>query len=279
MYLENGEIKCIGTNSEIRRCKKRGTEVLDMFGSPILPGIHDVHMHPMEVGATHTCNVSNDTGPEDLVAEIQNCDYKPEGTDWYLGHGYSWFKIKEHLEAGGRDPKLILDDVIPAGVPAIFMEETSHSSWANSEALKRAGITKDTPDPPAGFIMKNADGEPNGILFENAGDRLFDMALDPEQYPELNDIAEDGLLWALEKLAKNGITSVCDARTYWNSRGHHKIWRKVAQKGQLSARVILGLWAYPELEDDFQIRNIRRLFDDVPQNGLLRLSQVRMAFP
>ncbi len=66
------------------------------------------------------------------------------------------------------------------------MEETSHSSWANSEALKRAGFDKNSPNPKGGIIMKNPNtGEPNGILLENAGDILWDLALDAENYPDL----------------------------------------------------------------------------------------------
>ncbi len=242
-------------------------------------GIHDVHMHPLEVGnpVAGTCTLNDEQSPEELKEIIRRCYKKQKGTEWILGHGYSWFKIREHILAGGRDPKLILDEVIPAGVPAIMMEQTSHSSWANSEALKRAGITMDTTDPPAGLVMKNnSTGEPNGILFENAGDRLFDMALDPSKYRGLNAIAEDGLHWSLEQIAKNGITSICDARTYWNSRGHHRIWQKLAQRGELTARVILGLWAYPELEDDFQIAQLRRLYNDRPVDGLLRMSQIKV---
>lgn len=73
-----------------------------------------------------------------------------------------------------------------------------------------------------GIIVKNADGEPNGILLENAGNAIRDIALDPDRYPALRYLAYDGLLWSLEKLAKNGITSVVDARVY-RQRDHDKV--------------------------------------------------------
>ena len=88
------------------------------------------------------------------------------------------------------------------------------------------------------------------------------MALDPEEYPELNDYAKEGLEWALKKIAQNGITSICDARTYWFSRGHHKTWQNLNKRCKLTARTILGLWAYPEFEDFMQMEKLRNLFDN-----------------
>lgn len=92
------------------------------------------------------------------------------------------------------------------------MEETSHSAWVNSEGLRRAGITRDTPDPPGGVIMRNANGEPNGILLENAGNLVMEMAMDPDMYPDVVFENKLGLDWSLNHLARNGITSVVDAR-------------------------------------------------------------------
>jgi predicted amidohydrolase YtcJ len=67
--------------------------------------------------------------------------------------------------------------------------------------------------PPGGIIMKNEiTGEPNGILLENAGDILWAMAMDPSEYSGLKDVAYEGLQWSLKQIAKNGITSICDAR-------------------------------------------------------------------
>lgn len=97
------------------------------------------------------------------------CTNMSAGTEWVLGHGHALESVLKHLSKGGRDPKLILDDLIrdDAGksLPAIVMEETSHSMWVNSEALRRAGINSSVPDPPGGIIMRNDKGEPNGKRF------------------------------------------------------------------------------------------------------------------
>ena len=87
------------------------------------------------------------------------------------------------------------------------MEETSHSVWVNSEALKRAGLTGlHLQAPIGGEIMLNAKNEANGILLENAGIWILDFD------PELKNLALEGLKNGLSELAYNGITSFVDAR-------------------------------------------------------------------
>ena len=93
------------------------------------------------------------------------------------------------------------------------MEETSHSVWVNTEALKRAGLTGKNPEEPiGGKIMLNQNQEANGILLENAGIWIMDMAFDQKLYPDLVAYADEGLKNGLADLAANGITSYVDAR-------------------------------------------------------------------
>ena len=88
------------------------------------------------------------------------------GTDWILGWGHSIHKVLEYIEAGKGDPKDILDyyvkDENGQALPVIIMEATSHSMWVSSEALRLAGIDRNSPNPVGGIIMKNDQGEPNG---------------------------------------------------------------------------------------------------------------------
>lgn len=276
--IENGLIKFIGGNVDAEEFMTDDTEIIDLQGSAVIPGFHDVHMHPLETGndIAGTCQLSPKAKPEQMKNTIRTCWRKQQGTEWILGHGYSIEKMLQHLQEGLRDPRFILDEVVPSNKPVLIMEETSHSSWANSEALKRAAFDTNSENPKGGIIMKNPQtGEPNGILLENAGDILWDLALDTQKYPDLEEITKDGLKWALKQLARNGITSICDARTYWATRGgHHRIWQQLEADNQLTARVILGLWAYPHLSDSEQIESLKRLA--ASNNEKLRLSQVKV---
>lgn len=278
LVMEDGIIKFVGSNAQAQQFMGPETVKLDLEGSVVMPGFHDVHMHPLEVGneAAGTCQLKRGVGPATKAMErsFGRCWSKQVGTDWVLGHGHSIQPMLDHIRNGGRDPKLILDDIMPEGIPAVMMEETSHSMWVNSKALEQAGITQDTPDKPGGIIMKNAQGQPNGVLLENAGNTIMEHALDPNAFPDLRRISHEGLQWALKRLAKNGITSVCDARTYW-TREHHKAWQKVENDGELTVRAVLGLWAYPEKEDPEQIEALTKLFNNDPDRRL-RLSQVKL---
>ena len=102
---------------------------------------------------------------------------------------------------------------------------------------------------------------------------LIEMALQPTAQSQENDY--QGLVdFALPELAKHGITSLCDARTYWK-RNHQDTWKRIENEGKLTARVNLGLWAYPTEEDASQIATIKSLYSN-DENSLLKINQIKL---
>ncbi|MCA9995133.1 MAG: amidohydrolase [Anaerolineales bacterium] len=268
--IKAGRLIFVGADEDVEPFIGEATEIMDLGGRMVLPGIHDVHLHPLEAGSSvgGTCLLPEDTDPAEMVGLLRDCAPKQIGTNWVLGWGHS---ITNMLESE-RPPIEILDEAIPDR-PAVMMEQTSHSVWVNSAALAAAGMNADTPNPPGGLILKDPEtGEPNGILMENAGDMLFDLALAPT--PELEELHYDGLLYALEQLAENGITSISDARTYWG-RNYHKVWQRAEQEETLTVRAVLGLWAYPHYDDAEQLAALTKLYSNDP-NRLLRMSQIKI---
>jgi hypothetical protein len=121
--------------------------------------------------------------------------------------------------------------------------------------------------------MKNTSGQPNGILLDNAGEMLMALALTPTPTSMKNDY--NGLLeFALPELAKNGITSVSEARTFWK-RNQQETWKKLEADGELTCRINLGLWLYPEAEDGAQLASIKSLFSN-DENKLVRINQIKV---
>ncbi len=268
--VKDGVIIFVGDDSAVDAHVGAATRVIDLDGRLVLPGLHDSHLHALESGSIvgGTCLLPNDGDPETFIPLLQECAPNQIGTDWVLGAGHSIFSL---LEAE-RTPLEILDEAIP-DKPAAMLEETSHSLWVNSRALAAAGITPETPNPPGGVIDVDPDtGKLTGILIDNAGNRVMDIAL--ASTPELDELAYEGLLESLDELARNGITSIADARAYWQ-RGHLAVWQRAEREDELSVRTILGLWAYPHLDDDAQIQQLRALYSSDPQR-LLRVSQVKM---
>ncbi|WP_198938377.1 amidohydrolase [Tenacibaculum holothuriorum] len=268
MIIKENKIVFIGSNSEAEQKVEKNAQRINLKGKLVLPGFHDVHMHPMEVGATTTSFELDEaeTDAENYIATIKKAARNNPDVEWLIGFGHS---INTLFDAQ-RNPLEIIDDAV-SDRPVIIMEQTSHSMWVNSKALELAGITKNSSNPQGGIIMKD-NGELNGILIDNAGDIVFQQAIS-----SLNDAngEYDGMVnYVLPKLAKNGITSVSDARTYWK-REQHLTWKDLEKDGKLTARFNLGLWAYPAEDDINQIAVLKSLFSN-DENSLLKINQIKL---
>jgi predicted amidohydrolase YtcJ len=270
IYVKNGIIEYVGNNETAKSKASEDAELIDLEGGFMMPGIHDVHMHPLEAASENFKFFLDDseTDPENYIDEATAANTANPGTGWLLG----WGHLLETVLEADRDPREILDDVSTTR-PIGIMEQTSHSLWCNSKALELLGFTASTPNPTGGIIMKNASGAPNGLLIDNAGELLMQLALAPTTEGAANDYA--GLVeFALPELAKYGITSISEARTYWK-RNQQDTWKKINADGKLTCRVNLGLWAYPTENDATQIATLKSLYSNDP-NSLLRINQIKI---
>lgn len=274
MAVTEGTIVFVGSNSDVQGFIGAGTQVIDLAGRMAMPGIHDSHMHILEANhvASGTCYLPPGQPLESHISRIQACAPDQVGTDWVLGYGHSILDLLEHIDFGGTPPIEILDLAVPDR-PAAFLEETSHSVWANSLALEAAGFDAASTDPVGGAILRDPiTGEPNGVLLDAAGELVMDLALAPNA--ELEALNYQALLDGLELAGSHGITSVVDARGHWR-RGYVEAWQRARDEGTLTARAIVSLWAYPYLNDAEQIAQLSSLFDNDPES-MLRLSQIKI---
>lgn len=270
MLVKDGKIMALGTTEAIENEASDNAEIINLRQAMVMPGIHDVHMHPLEAASNNfqfTLD-EEETDAERYASAISRAVNRNRDAEWILGWGFDIYTL---LDAE-RSPIALLDE-ISTDKPIAVMEQTSHSIWVNSKALELAGIDANSPDPVGGVIMKDADGKPNGLLIDNAGNQIIDLAV--ASIPNSTENDYEGLIsYALPELAKNGITSVCDARAYWK-RDHHLTWKRVADENRLSARVNLGLWLYPDEEDERQINTLKSLYENDP-NSLLKINQIKL---
>jgi predicted amidohydrolase YtcJ len=234
----------------------------------VLPGLHDAHIHTLE--AFHpavNCSVRAGSTPAQLARQVSRC--RPSaGTGWVLGWGHDMVD----LFFAPRPPKAYLDDWFPS-TPVAILEDTSHSTWVNSEALRRLGIDASTPDPAGGVISRDpVTGQADGLLLDTAGEWPWDLALQPN--PTLTAQNEAALRAGLAAVNRVGITSLADARAYWQ-RGHVEAWEAVDAAGDLTVRAVVGLWAYPTMDTDDLIAELTARYRDVPGDRL-RFSQVKL---
>lgn len=272
LAIKNGRLLYVGSDGGAMRFQGPGTELIDLAGRMVMPGIHDSHVHILE--AFHeavTCILPPGRSIPSYLPLIQACSPGP-GTNWLLGAGHSIFDMQRFIESGGS-PLAILDAAVP-NRPAAILEETSHSVWVNSLGLAALGIDSSTPNPQGGVILRDpSTAEPNGVLLDAAGEWAMDVALAPN--PVLEQANYDALLFGLGEANRNGITSLADARCYWK-RGYVEAWERARDEGTLSVRASVGLWAYPYvLDDDQQIADLTALYSNDPASRL-RFNQIKL---
>lgn len=265
---EDGSIVAIGSDEDVAEYVDAETEKVDLEGRLVLPGFQDTHAHVLDASseAQAGCELSPQDEVPQWLSALNACAADAED-EWLLGSGFALHAL---LEAK-LSPRELLDGIISER-PVAIMEETSHAYWLNSKALQLAGIDADTPNPTGGIILRDDNGEATGVVLDNAGDLALDKALPPSK--ALEDIYYQAVLAGQEELAKNGITSVADARVFWR-RGHFEAWQRAAKNDELMARTSLGLWAYPTLDDDEQLAELKAMYDEGNDDSLLHVSQIK----
>ena len=166
LAVKDGRLVFIGNNTNIRTWIGRRTKVVDAGGRLLLPGFHDTHVHlALAASRQQWCDLGY---PKTLAATeeaIGNCIKKAAGKPWIL-------LTNPNTAVFPPDgPELKFLDNIVSDRPLVI--NALHSSFANSPALKIAGITNTTANPPQGIIVRDAQGRPTGTLRGTAQDLLY----------------------------------------------------------------------------------------------------------
>ncbi len=271
--IRDGKIMFVGTESQADSYISDKTEILDLQGAALLPGFIDNHNHIFEAAATigGDCILSTTAALPQLAKELRRCRREHNRDGWLIGYGFSLDGVLDSGDSAQLSPLDVIDQVFP-DQPVIFMEQTSHAMWVNSVALQEAGITQRSDDPQGGKILKDSAGRLNGILLDNAGDQVMELAWNAT--PDKFEQGYDGLMAGLEEAAAHGITTIGDGRMYWR-RGWFDVWQTAEQDGALTARVSIRPWIYPALPMTEQLRYLEQIQSDDPSR-LLLVDQVKM---
>jgi predicted amidohydrolase YtcJ len=160
------KILAVGSKAAVEGFRDKNTQVIDAHGKLVLPGFTDSHIHFLEGSRTLT---QVDLNGANSIAEVQKRVKEfaaaHPNVAWISGRGWTY----EIFGEAALPDKKYLDEIV-SDRPVYLVGYDGHTSWVNSKALSLAGITRDTPDPPNGWIVRDTTGEPTGALKESADD-------------------------------------------------------------------------------------------------------------
>ena len=277
--IANGRIIQVGAEEDMQGLIGPSTQVVDLDGRMVLPGLQDVHIHPIGGGIeASACNLNGLTTIDQYVDAIAT--YARENPDevWITGGGW----LMSAFGPGANASRKLLDEIVPDR-PVFLTSTDGHSAWVNSKALEIAGITAATEDPEDGIIDREPEtGEPLGSLQEGA------IYLVRRHAPAIDlETRTSGLQYSIDMLNDYGITSIQDANV---DEEDLKAYRALDERGELSLRVVGSQWwsraggteqieGFKALRDQYSKGRVRATTVKIMQDGVMENYTAAMLEP
>ncbi len=180
LLVVGDKVVAAGTEAEVRAYLPKKYHDVDLKGRSVFPGFHDSHIHVlMHAAALKKLNLIGVPTVEEGLQMVKDAVPQVSPGSWLSGRGWDksiWCEFPT---------RQMLDSVAP-DVPVCLSSKCGHATWVNTKALQLAGVDRDTVAPPGGEILKDADGEPTGILKDRASGlvRKHVPTTTPEEYYE-----------------------------------------------------------------------------------------------
>jgi predicted amidohydrolase YtcJ len=220
-----GRIAAVGSAADIQRWADPQTRIIDLAGKLVVPGFNDAHVH-FYTGGTHLASVQlRDARSEaEFRDRIRAFAARQPSGRWILGGDWD----HENWSPARLPTRQLIDEA--AGDHPVFINRLDgHMCLGNSLALKLAGITRASADPPGGTIVRDASGEPTGILKDAAMDAVWRVVP-----PATDDQIDDAIRAAMRYAAANGVTSVQDMSA---SPEIFRAYQRLLARGELTVRI------------------------------------------
>jgi len=241
LAIKDGKILAVGTITELEKYRGDSTSVLDLAGQFTMPGFIEGHGHFSGLGSSlMNLNFLKSKSWDDIVADVAAAAEKAEEGEWITGRGWhqeKWTQSPDR-QVLGYPYHDHLSDVSPNN-PVVLRHASGHSLFANKKAMDIAGITRETPDPVGGEIVRDSRGEAIGVFEERAMGlimRAYEEYLDGLSDEELEQKWYQAIELAEAECLENGITSFQDAGAKFYELDRYK---GLAENGELDLR----LWA------------------------------------
>ena len=202
MVVKGNTLLYVGNNdTQAHRMAGASAKVVDLRGKTVVPGLIDGHMHLLPEGLQLFIVNAQKRSKQQILQLLKEQAETLSPGEWIRGSGWNQMEWEDKSWPAKED----LDAVAPCN-PVMLYRADLHSVWVNSKALEAAGITKDTPNPHGGEILKTPDGDPTGILVDSAREYVLNVI------PPFSDsMMMKALLAVQDECFSYGLTSVYDA--------------------------------------------------------------------
>jgi predicted amidohydrolase YtcJ len=231
LAVRDGKVVAAGSDGDVAPLIGSGTRVVELRGKFVTPGFNDAHIH-FGAGGQNLLQVDllGTTSLAEIERRVAEAAARAQPGEWILGRGWDQTRLPAgELGPGGWPTNAVLDRAAPRN-PVLLSRVDGHTSWANSAALRLAGVDRGTASPAGGEVVRDASGEATGILKESA-----------------ETLVRRGVRAALELAARTGVTSVqtsaegADVQVYKELRDRDSLSVRVYAWHPLDMRVIQAL--------------------------------------
>ncbi|MGC6328319.1 amidohydrolase [Rhizorhabdus sp. FW153] len=230
MAVSGQTIVATGSDADLVKHKSAQTRVIDLAGKTVLPGMIDMHVHAVDAGLREaSCTFPQGANLATVIATVKACAARAKPGEWI--EGGQW----DASSLGRTPPHRKLLDAVSGDVPVVLHDISLHSIWANTAALKAAGIASDTPNPPGGGIIeKDRKGEPTGIMRETAAFIILNKMPPPSAETRIA-----ALRTATQMMLAQGITAYEEALM---ATPNARAYAALADRGELVQHVRTCMW-------------------------------------
>ena len=239
-------IVAVGSDADVAQWRGPDTQVIDAGGKLLLPGFNDAHVHFVDGGASlDSVQLKDAATPQEFARRVGEQAKKVGKGEWVLGG--EWDETK--WTPANLPTKDLIDPLTP-DTPVLVTRYDGHESLANSVVLRLAGVTAQTPDPPGGVIVRDASGNPTGVVKDAAQDLVFKV-VPPMTHDQLVKVVKRAMTHA----ATLGVTSVQHMNPDY---ANIAVYSELLDRGELVTRIYAAP-LIPSVDDQVKI-GIRHAF-------------------
>lgn len=240
--IRDGLYVALGRDQDIEPWIGPSTTVVDLQGAMAMPGINDAHQHPLDGGyeMLFSCNFGANLDFDAMLDAIRASARKSEPGDWLIGGAWG----SRHVERLASAEALRALDAASEGHPVYLRDDTYHNRWANSAALRLAGIGADAVSPAGGEIVKDIlTGQPTGLLKEFPAFRAIEALIPPRSPARMAQAAAA----TVRHNNALGITGIHEA---YSGESYLKAWTELDREQGLDAWLVASIPILPSPDGD-----------------------------